>query len=118
LFECSRARARARGRGDRVGGRVGSGFPGLLAALALVVLLPGCARLHRNPGPLNLSGTASIPYLPEVRAWAGQPSPAMEAGLARTEVFDPVLMRRLYAVGCEHALAGPVWNTRPPGLLP
>jgi hypothetical protein len=38
--------------------------------------------------------------------------------LARNEVFDPVLMRRLYAVGYERALEGPVWDTRPPGMLP
>jgi hypothetical protein len=31
------------------------------------------------------------------------------------EVFDPVNMRELYEVGRKAALAGPVWETRPPG---
>ena len=32
------------------------------------------------------------------------------------EVFDPVMMTRLYEVGYRTAIAGPVWTTRPPGF--
>src|SRR5215510_11566352 len=36
--------------------------------------------------------------------------------LEGAEVFDPVVMRRLYDVGYGTAKAGPRWNTRPPGF--
>lgn len=36
--------------------------------------------------------------------------------LSQNEVFDPVLMQRLHAVGYQKALEGPVWTTSPPGL--
>ncbi|MFN0069404.1 MAG: patatin-like phospholipase family protein [Limisphaerales bacterium] len=36
--------------------------------------------------------------------------------LERNEVFDPVLMQRLHAVGYQQALEGPEWSTSPPGL--
>jgi hypothetical protein len=32
------------------------------------------------------------------------------------EVFDPVMMTRLYEVGYRSAIAGPVWTTSPPGF--
>jgi hypothetical protein len=32
------------------------------------------------------------------------------------ETFDPVQMRALYEIGYRSALAGPVWETRPPGF--
>lgn len=79
-------------RCDRVVARPGTGLRtrsrllGLLPTLALAVFLPGCARLTRNPVPSALTEAAAIPYLPEVRAWAGRPSPVMEADLARS--FD------------------------------
>lgn len=62
----------------------GAGFAGLLAPLAVAVSLTGCAQLSRNPVPPEMTGLAAIPHLPEVRAWAGRPSPAMEADLARS----------------------------------
>ncbi len=37
--------------------------------------------------------------------------------IAGEETFDPVQMRALYDVGYRSALAGPVWETRPPGFL-
>jgi predicted acylesterase/phospholipase RssA len=39
-----------------------------------------------------------------------------DVDLARNEVFDPEMMRRLYAVGYQQAQAGPEWATLPPGL--
>jgi hypothetical protein len=38
------------------------------------------------------------------------------AELSGSEVFDPVVMRQLYEIGYQKALAGPVWLTDPPGL--
>ena len=52
-----------------------------LAGLACL-LLPACGSLPRNPVPAQQQRAASIPGLPEVRAWAGTPSAAMEADLA------------------------------------
>ena len=42
--------------------------------------------LPRNPVPSELTASATIPDMPEVRAWAGGPSPAMERDLAQS--FD------------------------------
>jgi hypothetical protein len=36
--------------------------------------------------------------------------------LTGSEVFDPVVMQKLYDVGYETARAGPIWNTLPPGV--
>ena len=36
--------------------------------------------------------------------------------LPGSEVFDPVKMAELYEIGRKAALAGPVWETQPPGL--
>jgi predicted acylesterase/phospholipase RssA len=50
-----------------------------LALFSLVaVWLAGCAALFRNPVPPELTAKATIPDMPDVRAWAGQVSPAME----------------------------------------
>jgi hypothetical protein len=38
------------------------------------------------------------------------------AELSGNQLFDPVVMRQLYEVGYQKALAGPVWSTDPPGL--
>jgi predicted acylesterase/phospholipase RssA len=60
---------------------------GALAALAaLAAALGGCGLLPRNAVPPELVEQARIPHLPDVRAWAGQPSPAMTRDLA--ESFD------------------------------
>ena len=58
----------------------------VIAALALAVSLAGCGTLVRNPVPPELTASATIPDMPEVRAWAGQPSPAIERDLAQS--FD------------------------------
>ena len=52
------------------------------AVIGLVVALAGCGTLLRNPVPPALASTASIPNMPDIRAWAGQPAPAMERDLA------------------------------------
>ena len=36
--------------------------------------------------------------------------------LSGDETFDPVLMSKLYEIGFQKALAGPIWNTDPPGV--
>jgi len=50
----------------------------VLVAVALAASLAGCGILPRNPVPLDSMGAASIPGMPDVRAWAGTPSPTME----------------------------------------
>ena len=50
-------------------GRLARGL--VLAGLA--VLLAGCGTLPRTPVPPELTPVASIPGLPEMRAWAGRP---------------------------------------------
>ena len=36
--------------------------------------------------------------------------------LSGDETFDPILMSKLYDIGFAKALAGPIWNTDPPGV--
>ena len=56
--------------------------PGARVALVCAVLcLAGCGTLPRNGVPPDLMGEATIPGLPDVRARAGSPSPAMAADL-------------------------------------
>jgi predicted acylesterase/phospholipase RssA len=56
----------------------------LLALAGFIVMLTGCGTLLRNPVPPELTATASIPDMPEVRAWAGRVSPAMERDFAHS----------------------------------
>jgi Patatin-like phospholipase len=56
------------------------------ALLALGVSMAGCAALLRNPVPPELTAEATVPDMPEVRAWAGRVSPAMEHDFAQS--FD------------------------------
>jgi hypothetical protein len=51
-------------------GRLARGF--VLAGLA--VALAACGVLPRNPVPPELTAAATIPGMPDVRAWAGRPS--------------------------------------------
>ena len=52
------------------------------AALATLCLdLAACGSLPRNAVPAQQELTASIPGLPDIRAWAGKPSPPLEADL-------------------------------------
>lgn len=53
-----------------------------LAGAALLAGLCGCGSLPRNAVPAELSTQATVPGLPHVRAFAGQPSPAFVADLA------------------------------------
>lgn len=55
-----------------------------VAALCLVLVISACGSLPRNAAPPQRTLTAAIPQMPEVRAWAGQPSEAMERDLAQS----------------------------------
>ncbi|HSD54389.1 MAG TPA: patatin-like phospholipase family protein [Burkholderiales bacterium] len=57
-----------------------------VALAALVAALGGCGLLPRNAVPPELVAQATIPHLPEVRAWAGRRSAAMDRDLAAS--FD------------------------------
>ena len=56
----------------------------LFVAVCLVTMLTGCGTLTRNAVPPKLTATARIPEMPEVRAWAGRVSPAMERDFAQS----------------------------------
>jgi hypothetical protein len=53
-------------------------------ALAALALLAGCGTLLRNPVPAALTPLATIPDMPDVRAWAGQRSAFMERDLEKS----------------------------------
>ncbi len=55
---------------------VGRIFLGILA-----LVLGGCGSLPRNAVPPELTGQAVVAQMPDIRATAGQPSPAMERDL-------------------------------------
>jgi hypothetical protein len=55
-----------------------------LVLAGLAVSLAGCGTLPRNPVPSELTPVASIPGMPEMRAWAGRPSAAMERDFERS----------------------------------
>jgi predicted acylesterase/phospholipase RssA len=62
-----------------------------LALIGLAASLSGCGTLTRNAVPPELTATATIPDMPEVRAWAGRPSAAMERDFAQSfEQESPV----------------------------
>jgi hypothetical protein len=52
------------------------------AWLCLVAAIAGCGSLPRNAAPPQRELVAAIPGLPDIRAWAGTPSAALEADLA------------------------------------
>jgi hypothetical protein len=54
----------------------------LWAWLLSSLLLAGCTNLPRNPPPAQQVMDAAVPQFPDVRAWAGKPSPVMEQDLA------------------------------------
>jgi hypothetical protein len=58
--------------------------PGLVAMLCLSFALAACGALPRNPSPPQQFLQATIPRMPDVRAWAGQPSETMERDLAQS----------------------------------
>src|SRR5262245_10798734 len=61
-------------------GRLGRGL--VLVGLAACVV--GCGVLPRNPVPPELTAAATIPGMPDVRAWGGRPSAAMERDFERS----------------------------------
>ena len=54
------------------------------ALLCLGAAISACGSLPRNPAPPQRSLQATIPQMPDVRAWAGHPSATMERDLARS----------------------------------
>jgi hypothetical protein len=56
----------------------------LFVSVGLIAMLAGCGTLLRNPVPPELTAEARIPDMPEVRAWAGRVSPAMERDFAQS----------------------------------
>ena len=61
-------------------GRIARG----LALVGLALSIAGCGALLRNPVPPELTAEAVIPDFPDVRAWAGRPSAAMERDFERS----------------------------------
>jgi predicted acylesterase/phospholipase RssA len=59
-------------------------FARTLALIALAATLGGCGVLPRNPVPPELTAVATIPGMPDVRAWGGRPSAAMERDFERS----------------------------------
>jgi len=54
------------------------------ALLVLSFVLGGCGSLPRNAAPAQRMLQASIPNMPDIRAWAGQPSVTMERDLVES----------------------------------
>jgi hypothetical protein len=52
-----------------------------LALIGFAVSIGGCGALLRNPVPPELTAEATIPDFPDVRAWGGRTSAAMERDL-------------------------------------
>lgn len=50
----------------------------------MIASLSGCGSLARNPVPSEQTAEARIPGMPDVRAWAGRPSAAMERDFAQS----------------------------------
>ena len=55
-----------------------------LAVACAVLALAGCGTLPRNAVPTELVGEARVANLPDIRAWAGRPSAAMQGDLAQS----------------------------------
>lgn len=55
-----------------------------VACAVLALALAGCGTLPRNAVPTELIGEARIANLPDIRAWAGRPSAAMQDDLAQS----------------------------------
>jgi predicted acylesterase/phospholipase RssA len=56
----------------------------LIALAGLAALVAGCGALTRHPVPVELSGSVVVRGMPDVRAWAGAPSAAMERDFAES----------------------------------
>ncbi len=66
---------------------LGAGSAGIArfgCLLCVVVAISACGSLPRNPAPPQRSLQTTVPQMPDVRAWAGQPSAAMERDLAQS----------------------------------
>ena len=61
----------------------------LFVFIDLIAMLAGCGTLTRNPVPPKLTTAARIPEMPQVRAWAGRVSPAMERDFAQSFEQEP-----------------------------
>ena len=68
-----------------------------LVLVGLIAALTGCGILPRNAVPPELSAEATIPHMPDVRAWAGATEPghgARSRGLVRPGVARRTSRRR------------------------
>ena len=66
------------------------------------IALTGCGTLLRNPVPASTASTATIPHLPDVRAWAGMRSAAMEQDLVAPLPRNRARTFRVAADGTIH----------------
>ncbi len=57
---------------------------------ALVIALAGCSVVPRNAVPPQQGQAAVLPGMPEVRSWAGQPTPPIERDLAESFAQESV----------------------------
>ena len=55
-----------------------------IAAACAALALAGCGTLPRNAVPTELIGEARVADMPDIRAWAGRPSAAMERDLVQS----------------------------------
>ena len=60
-----------------------------LGLAVLIMILGGCSTLPRNPTPVDQLYSAEVPNLPNVRAWAGQPSPAFQTDIQESAAQEP-----------------------------
>lgn len=65
-------------RKSRLDGFAHQAVRSLVLGFAIAAITPGCSSLPRNPVPPALAEQAQIPGMPDVRARAGRPAPAME----------------------------------------
>jgi predicted acylesterase/phospholipase RssA len=56
----------------------------IASCLILAATLSACASLPRSPVPVELSPQATIPGMPDVRGWAGEPSAALADDFRRS----------------------------------
>jgi hypothetical protein len=75
-----------------------------LAVFALGAAVAGCGTLARNPVPTELTSSAVVPGMPDVRGWAGRVSEAMERDLAASFTQES---RTDFPIGADGVVAYP-----------
>jgi len=78
------------------------------------------ARAFESASKAAFVGDLFRIYSSAVREQAGFRWITMPNGveLKRTELFDPILMQKLYDLGYNNAIGGREWATEPPGMAP